>query len=270
MKKNENKIDLKEIHQTLWRSRDFELNNLWQRSVVLTAFVILCFTGYGTTLIKLVDSMENSCGKLLLLNFICFLITLLGVILSGMWIKMAKGSKAWYEAYESAIGAFEGNESYTADKLHEIGGFKYNELKGYGGINLNNSILSSNAGEYSVSRINIGLGQVFLILWFLASTAHSLGFLAIVKDDAVTTIVLNIACAVCFILLLTIAIIAVHPSTFKSGSIKKFSKNNQKGDSETIKTLNKLGDKSRNCSDKLFLASLLVNVVLAIVAKSKG
>ncbi|WP_300232445.1 hypothetical protein [uncultured Alistipes sp.] len=43
----EEKISIKEIHETLWRCRDFELSHLWQRSIFLSAFLILCFTGYG-------------------------------------------------------------------------------------------------------------------------------------------------------------------------------------------------------------------------------
>ena len=43
----EEKISIKEIHETLWRCRDFELSHLWQRSIFLSAFLILCFTVYG-------------------------------------------------------------------------------------------------------------------------------------------------------------------------------------------------------------------------------
>ena len=43
----EEKISIKEIHETLWRCRDFVLSHLWQRSTFLSAFLILCFTGYG-------------------------------------------------------------------------------------------------------------------------------------------------------------------------------------------------------------------------------
>lgn len=49
----EDKISIKEIHETFWRCRDFELSHLWQRSIFLSAFLILCFTGYGSLLITL-------------------------------------------------------------------------------------------------------------------------------------------------------------------------------------------------------------------------
>ena len=41
------KINMRDIYESLWRCRDFELSHLWQRSVFLSAFLLLCFTGYG-------------------------------------------------------------------------------------------------------------------------------------------------------------------------------------------------------------------------------
>jgi len=51
----EDKISIKEIHETFWRCRDFELSHLWQRSIFLSAFLILCFTGYGSLLITMLE-----------------------------------------------------------------------------------------------------------------------------------------------------------------------------------------------------------------------
>lgn len=44
---NNEKINMRDIYESLWRCRDFELSHLWQRSVFLSAFLLLCFTGYG-------------------------------------------------------------------------------------------------------------------------------------------------------------------------------------------------------------------------------
>jgi len=66
------KIRLKDVYESLWKCRDFELLHLWQRSIVLTLFLVMCF---------------------------------IGVIFSCLWIMMGKGSKAWYEIYENAITA---------------------------------------------------------------------------------------------------------------------------------------------------------------------
>lgn len=46
------KINPKDIYQSLWRCRDFELSHLWQRSIFLTAFLVMCFTGYTALVVK--------------------------------------------------------------------------------------------------------------------------------------------------------------------------------------------------------------------------
>lgn len=170
---SEGKINIKDIHQTFWRCRDFELSNLWQRSVFLTAFLVLFFTAYGTILSKMLDISHDDHSYFLILDSICYALSLLGVTFSVMWIKMAKGSKAWYEAYESAIRAIERSKDYTNKEAAAIGGFSYNRLEGYDGIRINNSIMSGKAGEYSVSKLNIGIGQVFFLLWVVIGLIHT-------------------------------------------------------------------------------------------------
>lgn len=49
------KISIEEFYKSLWRCRDFEIQNLWQRSIFLTAFMLLSYTGYGTVLLKIVE-----------------------------------------------------------------------------------------------------------------------------------------------------------------------------------------------------------------------
>ena len=41
--KRNDKVGVEQMNETLWRCRDFELKHLWQRSVFLSAFLILCF-----------------------------------------------------------------------------------------------------------------------------------------------------------------------------------------------------------------------------------
>ncbi len=74
------KISPKDIYATLWRCQDFELSHLWQRSVFLTAFLVMCFTGYGAILIELCKVYENmsSIFSFYVLNSIAIMITLLG------------------------------------------------------------------------------------------------------------------------------------------------------------------------------------------------
>lgn len=38
------KNDYQELRKTFYECRNFEINNLWQKSVLLTAFIVLTFT----------------------------------------------------------------------------------------------------------------------------------------------------------------------------------------------------------------------------------
>ena len=219
--KEEDKISIKDIHQTFWRCRDFELSNLWQRSIFLTAFLVLCFTAYGSVLSKIVDSLEKI-EAYLILNIIGYVLSILGVIFSIMWIKMSKGSKAWYEVYESAIGAIESDKGYTTKEAKEIGGFAYNTLSKYKGLKIDNHIFSGKAGEYSVSKLNIGIGQVFLVVWLAIGLGHTIATaskLQTINTWGRTDIIVS---AFGILVLVGIALVFGGSKTFKSGSIEWF------------------------------------------------
>ena len=79
---------------------------------------------------------------------------------------MGKGSKYWYECYEGLINNIEDNEK-SENKLyiHSAGDYiKENKV--------NNSLLKRVAGNYSVSRINILLGQISALVWFIILFVH--------------------------------------------------------------------------------------------------
>ena len=216
------KIDIKDIHETFWRCRDFEIGHLWQRSIFLTAFLVLAFTAYGTVVSKLIDTLSKTDSSFLILNIISYVLALLGVVLSILWIKMGKGSKAWYEVYESAIGAIEKDKEYTTKEARQIGGFGYNSLPGYRDVELDNSLFSVKAGEYSVSKINIGIGQVFLVLWLLIAICHTI-IIGINLHNTYSASYYDII-AVCssVIFILIISVWVGHKNRYKSGAIKWF------------------------------------------------
>lgn len=164
----ENKVSIKEIHETYWRCRDFELSHLWQRSIFLSVFLVLCFTGYGTLLINILSSKED----ITLLNLLAFSISTIGIIFSCLWIMMGKGSKAWYERYEQAILAFERNAKYSTPKATHIGGFHYGNIQGYEFPPLKKCIFKSEGGAFSPSKINIAIGQITMIIWIITLLFH--------------------------------------------------------------------------------------------------
>lgn len=156
----------------LYECRDLEIKNLWQRSVFLGVFITLSLTAYGFLVSKIFDKDINTH----LIHIGAIFLSILGLTLSIVWIMMAKASKTWYEVYEHAIVKFErkywkrlGMPSYTFknDAQFRMG----NMLLEKGA--LKNCILSTKAGSYSPSRINILLGQICLLLWCATSVVHT-------------------------------------------------------------------------------------------------
>lgn len=175
-------VTLKDYYDHLWRCRDFELTNLWQRSIFLTAFIVLAFTGYGFLLFEIVkqypvrfdpkNSNEIINNLWSLLNLMAVFISMIGFLLSSLWIKMGKGSKLWYEKYEEAIIAFEKHEDYCDKEFKRFGGFDYSKIKDYRNLVPNRCLLNLDAGNYSPSRINIAIGIVSLFIWTIICSFH--------------------------------------------------------------------------------------------------
>lgn len=110
-------------------------------------------------------------------NFTACLVAILGAIFSMLWIMMAKGSKAWQEKYEGALVNFEKNSKYVEWTVMQdmyMDGVRHSCLPSPEKVN--NCLFSTAAGEYSVSKINIAVGQVFIIFWILAYVFHMLLF----------------------------------------------------------------------------------------------
>ena len=75
---------------------------------------------------------------------------------------MAKGSKAWYEIHERKIRIIE-KEIQIREEYRMKRGAPWK---------LNNSLFSCEPGSFSVSRINILLGQILLITWEATLCIH--------------------------------------------------------------------------------------------------
>lgn len=173
------KITSKDVYSSLWRCRDFELSHLWQRSIFLTTFLVMSFTGYGSMLLRVCEYItdDNKCIPFCILNIAGLCIALLGIVLSALWIMMGKGSKAWYEKYENALYHIERNEKYSkaivANDMDD-------EMLMHGSLPaanpLDTSLFTTNAGRFSVSRINIAIGQVSIVVWCLAYLIQSICF----------------------------------------------------------------------------------------------
>lgn len=129
---------------------------------MLSALLVVAYTGFGFSVFKSLDFINSmdACeySKLLFIetNSMGFLCGCIVILLSGLWIKMAKGSKYWQEKYEKGIDEF--CERRTAKLL----GVKYSELslKKIEVDGADTSINTDYAGKFSVSRINILIGAI--------------------------------------------------------------------------------------------------------------
>jgi hypothetical protein len=161
-------VSLKRLREDAYKSRKFEVQNLWQRSIFLVAFMVILITGYGHLIEKLLSEYEKwlTCNEALLLviQTICCALAFLGSIFSIIWIMMAKGSKAWYEIHEKRIRKLE-LELNMEDKYR---------MRPASPWSLDNTLFSREPGAYSVSRINILLGQILLVAWGLTFGIHSI------------------------------------------------------------------------------------------------
>ena len=211
------KITSKDVYSSLWRCRDFELSHLWQRSIFLTTFLVMSFTGYGSMLLRVCEYItdDNKCIPFCILNIAGLCISLLGIVLSALWIMMGKGSKAWYEKYENALYHIERNEKYSkaivANDMDD-------EMLMHGSLPaanpLDTSLFTTNAGRFSVSRINIAIGQVSIVVWCSAYLIQSICFsfsnqLLFILNDCGTFPWVSILSLLVWLLLLVLIIVIV-------------------------------------------------------------
>ena len=172
------KIGTLEVYNRLWASRDFELTTFWQRSIFLGTFLSLSYTGYGALGLKLLETKGGEAiwqvGNLFAIVIACF-----GIIVSALWILMAKGSKLWYEWQENAIVAFTDDiapKSAFDKGVRKMAAFKIGWTAKFDNrwrkIKKDNFLFSPNGGPFSVSKVTICIGQFSLMGWILAGIFH--------------------------------------------------------------------------------------------------
>ena len=185
------KITVKDIYEEMHKGRNFEITHLWQRSVFLAAFMVGIATAYGTVLIKIIepDNIFTFNSKTYIPHLLEMGICYLGFIFSILWVMMSKGSKYWYERYETAINYFTMNFRDNNDcrnnlfEIDSINWCKQNACRKdtgdfpYHGFmpeptDINESLLSRKAGHYSVSGVNCFIGIIGIFVWSLLNLIH--------------------------------------------------------------------------------------------------
>lgn len=202
-------VTLKELREGFYKLRSFEISNLWQRSIFLSAMIVLLFTIYGYMISKAIDSDKQ---LLLLLNEICSGISIIGLIFSIIWIMMAKGSKAWFEIYETRINEIESEEELDIDEKYTMKCANTKPDK------LNNSLFVTSAGAYSVSKLNIFIGQILLLIWIVATVIHYIGIIIYIKFPCDLKMIIGKALVVIIPLLLIYIITEVVKNRWAKSS----------------------------------------------------
>ncbi|WP_373775993.1 RipA family octameric membrane protein [Porphyromonas loveana] len=210
--KKDDQVSLKEIRETFYRLRDFEISNLWQRSIFLSALLVLFFSGYGFLVSKL---FEKEIEKALIIHELCCIIALLAIVFSIIWIMMAKGSKAWYEVYERRIYDIEQEKNLNIPSDYQMGA----DCTPW---SLDSSLITTKPGRYSVSKLNILIGIILMITWITILIAHYIGAICLFSSPnsnancVIHTIILVIFIVLFLFILITAALNVWAKSTVLS------------------------------------------------------
>lgn len=196
MSNNSNKFTTKDLYKELFHCRDFELQHLWQRSIFLAGFMVALFTLYSSfvgdnfngklnfdvnkieqsdknIVITCSANINNDLSNQIAIHYFAFFIGCVGIILSQLFIMMIKGSKRWYEQFEQSIYWFYYSDTdLFSEELNKNLEDYLGDLKNIKKNRINQSLFNTNAGYYSVSRINIVLGQLLCLVWIGITGFH--------------------------------------------------------------------------------------------------
>ena len=188
------KMEFLDYYKELQDGRKLELQNLWQRSIMLMTFFVIFFTAYFVFLGNVLSSdKELTCGSFLAVNGVLLFISVCGMITSILYILMGKGSKLWYEKYEASIswvveGSLVDSNEVKYSDMHAEEECKSDKSKWpdyfprHGHLSeisdyTDDSIFSSKSGEYSVSKVNIAIGLFGFFFWEAIAFTHLTFFL---------------------------------------------------------------------------------------------
>lgn len=199
-----------EMYKILYGAYADEIKNLWQRSIFLGAFMVLVWSGYGALQLKAIELkiIENTTPNLVYVTTSIGLCAVI-IVLSWLWIAMAKGSKFVQEAHEEHIKHFDFQnddikklfcdlDSYEcAERIDSKNNTKDKTLN----PKLNGGLFCCGVLQpyrYSPSKINIALGWVSCLLGIVLFIVHIMNIFC-------TTL-----CLVCCIALVALIIVALY------------------------------------------------------------
>lgn len=201
-KKDEREYRL-EVYKVLYKAYADEIRNLWQRSIFLGAFMTLAWGGYGALQLKAIEKcLQNVCVYHFASLGLCAVI----IVLSSLWVAMAKGSKFVQEAHEWHIKNLKIDDVEKDTKKLFCNLDNYDKLK-HKKYDIEDNISSRlffngdlESYRYSPSKINIALGRFSLFVSLLLIVCH-----------IIFTIIFLIKCKIphCIIFGVAVVVIAV-------------------------------------------------------------
>ncbi len=164
-----------EVYKALYKAYADEIRNLWQRSIFLGAFMTLAWGGYGALQLKMIEKcLSNICVYHFASLGLCAVI----IVLSLLWMAMAKGSKFVQEAHEKHI------DNLGFDKVDEIDIDTKTNKRLFCDLGIYNNKLAMDEKvsvwyplkpyRYSPSRINIFLGWLSAIISIMLGIMHTM------------------------------------------------------------------------------------------------
>ena len=171
---------LKELYTRYNQCRDAELDRFWKNSVFVWCFLLLCFTAFGM-LVKDYNMPNRSLTLPTEYDYYLFLsiISELGVIISFIWVWMAKGLKAWYEVYENAIWEIEVCKN-------EFGYPRNYTIDNYWAIKDEPDLCKIGTKPISPSKIVIAIGLVLTTMWIVAFLYSFINLIKCINCHSIT------------------------------------------------------------------------------------
>lgn len=156
--------DAYKVRETFYAQYRHELDQLWHNSLFLWGFDSLLFTGYGALILAwLKEDVKTAC----IANIVASAIAGLGLIVTMVWITLAKGSRLWQEWNESRIKRLESDRRFFhLPREYAMGGTTHRIE------NIDDSLWSTKIGRYSPGRISIILPQLIWSVWLAILILH--------------------------------------------------------------------------------------------------
>lgn len=156
-------------------------------------------------------------AALFMLGAVPILICILGITFSVLWIIMGKGSKAWYELYESNLAKMSSNPRFWKDEAEgeseldkifcnkrtgRYTEYLFGHLQNRHGGPIDKKLFSTAAGSFSVSKVNIMIGIISLKFFIAALFFHIYWFCKNLFTDPLPPILIIFPITALFLFLL--------------------------------------------------------------------